>query len=208
MLQQSENLHFRLIGLGDDLPGAINELKSLLGPFHVLTSKEDWTKLDHIWGLLDENQKKRLRREVNELLFLWMVQIETSVHTLDESAAAAGKASDPATLGQALNVCDRGLAFAEPREPWLALRDLLQEQRTGPARDGIGPPARNSAALRRKHSTASRSTSATKNRLRHAFNGGCSAPARTGRSAPSSGCSRLSGSTGAITGISSTWPTC
>ena len=105
----------------------------LLGPFHVLTSKEDWTKLDYIWGLLDEDTKKQLRREVNELLFLWMVQVETSVHKLDE-AAAAGKASDPATLRQALNVCDRVLTFAEPREPWLALRALLQEQRTGPAR--------------------------------------------------------------------------
>jgi tetratricopeptide (TPR) repeat protein len=145
LLQQSENLHFRLIGLGDDLPGAINELKSLLGPFHVLTSKEDWTKLDYIWGLLDENQKKRLRREVNELLFLWMVQVETSFHKLNE-AAAAGKASDPGTLRQALNVCDRVLTFAEPREPWLALRALLQVQRTGPPRDGIGPPAGDGAA--------------------------------------------------------------
>lgn len=149
LLQRSENLRFRLIGLGDDLPGAINELKLLLGPFHVLTSKEDWTKLDYIWALLEENQKKRLRREVNELLFLWMVQVETSVHKLDE-AAVAGKAGDSATLRQALNVCDRVLTFAEPREPWLALRALLQEQRMGPARDGIGPPAGVGAALSSK----------------------------------------------------------
>ena len=147
LLKESESLRFRLIGLGEDLPGAINELKRLLAPFQVLTSKEDWTKLDYIWDLLDETRQQRLRREVNELLFLWMVQVETSVHKLAEPAAAAGIASDPATLRQALKVCDRVLTFAEPREPWLALRALLQEQRTGPARDGIGPAARNSAAL-------------------------------------------------------------
>src|SRR5271157_517558 len=146
LLKESENLRFRLLGLGEDLPGAINDLKLLLAPFHVLTSKDDWTKLEHIWGLLDEARQQQLRREVNELLFVWMVQVETSVHKLDETAAA-GKASDPATLAQALNVCDRVLTFAEPREPWLALRALLQEQRTGPARDGSGPGARNSAAL-------------------------------------------------------------
>ena len=150
LLKESESLRFRLIGLGEDLPGAINELKRLLAPFQVLTSKEDWTKLDYIWDLLDETRQQRLRREVNELLFLWMVQVETSVRKRDEPAAAAGIASDPATLGQTLKVCDRVLTFAEPREPWLALRALLQEQRTGPARDGIGPAARNSAALRRK----------------------------------------------------------
>ena len=146
LLKESESLRFRLIGLGDDLPSAINELKLLLGPFHVLTSKEDWTKLDYIWGLLDEDTKKQLRREVNELLFLWMVQVENSAQRIDE-AIAGGKASDPSDLRQALNVCDRVLTFAEPREPWLALRALLQEQRTGPARDGIGLAAGNSAAL-------------------------------------------------------------
>ena len=75
-----------------------------------------------------------------------MVQVETSVHKLDEPAAAAGIASDPATLRQTLKVCDRVLAVAEPREPWLALRALLQEQRTGPAGDGIGPAAGRLAA--------------------------------------------------------------
>jgi len=146
LLKESENLRFRLLGLGADLPGAIKDLKLQLAPFHVLTSKDDWTKLEYIWGLLDEARQQQLRREVNELLFVWMVQVETSVRKLDETAAA-GKPSDPAALTQALNVCDRVLTFAEPREPWLALRALLEEPRKGPARDGIGPAAGNSAAL-------------------------------------------------------------
>ena len=53
----SESLRFRLIGLGEDIPGAVGELKSLLEPFYVLTSKEDWNKLDYIWGLLDDRQR-------------------------------------------------------------------------------------------------------------------------------------------------------
>jgi len=43
-------------------------------------------------------------------------------------------------------VCDRALTFAEPREPWLALRALLQEQPKGPVPAGIGKPAGEGAA--------------------------------------------------------------
>ena len=210
LLEESEDLRFRLIGLGEDLPGAINELKWLLAPFQVLTSKEDWTKLDYIWDLLDETRQQRLRREVNELLFLWMVQVETSVHKLAEPATAAGIASDPATLRQALNVCDRVLTFAEPREPWLALRALLQEQgRMGPARDGIGPAARNSAWSTPKTLNGEPVHVGNEKSALACFQWGllCSSQGLA-EGARSSGCSRLSGSTGAITGISSTWPTC
>ncbi len=146
LLKESENLQFRLLGLGEDLPGAVNDLKLLLAPFNVLTSKDDWTKLDYIWGLLDGNRQQKLRREVNELLFLWMVQADTSVPKLGETAVAS-KAGDPATLTQALKVCDRVLTFAEPKEPWVALRALLQERSTIPARAAIGTAAGSIAAV-------------------------------------------------------------
>ncbi len=136
--KHSEDLRFRLIGLGSDVPGAINELKQLLAPFNVLTSKADWNKLEYIWGLLTLEQQKDLRRDVNELLFLWMVQIESSALKLDEGLAL-GKPVDRPQLSSALNVCDRALTFAEPREPWLALRALLQEPRSAAARGGFGP---------------------------------------------------------------------
>ena len=45
LLKRSEDLRFRLIGLGEDLPEAINELKQLLEPFYVLKSKETGTSL-------------------------------------------------------------------------------------------------------------------------------------------------------------------
>ena len=133
LLDRSENLRFRLIGLGEDLPGAVGELKDLLEPFFVLTSREDWTKLDHFWEQLDEKQRTDLRHEVNELLFLWMVRIETAIRESADSAAqsrpATGAVSHSATLDQALDVCDRALAFAETTGPWKALRALLEAQK-------------------------------------------------------------------------------
>ena len=41
LLNRSEELRFRLIGLGEDLPGAVAELKRLLQPFYVLETKEN-----------------------------------------------------------------------------------------------------------------------------------------------------------------------
>ncbi len=131
--EESENLRFRLIGLGENLPGAIKDLKGLLQPFRVLTSKDDWNKLDYIWRMLDANRQHRLRREVNELLFLWMVQVDTSLSKLDESAG------DFAAVDNALNVCDRAISFAEPNEPWIALRSLLEERGVDPTRGRFDP---------------------------------------------------------------------
>ncbi len=128
--KESEGLRFRLIGLGEDLPGAIEDLKELLAPFHVLTSRDDWTKLDYIWDLLDEPRQRQLRREVNELLFLWLVQVENSVHRLDQTAATP-RPGDPSTVRQALNVCDRALTFAEPNEPWRAPAVVVAERAVG-----------------------------------------------------------------------------
>ena len=79
LLDRSESLRFRLIGLGKDLPGAIRELIVLLEPFYVLRSSQNWAELDHIWALLDETQRLQVRHEVNELLFLWMIGIEGSL---------------------------------------------------------------------------------------------------------------------------------
>ena len=58
-----------------------------------------------------------------------MIQVESSLHTVDKSAIA-GNRSDPVDIWQALDVCDRALTFAEPDKPWLALRSLLREHRS------------------------------------------------------------------------------
>jgi serine/threonine protein kinase/predicted Zn-dependent protease len=132
LLRRSESLRFRLIGWGDDVPSAVKELRDLLAPFYVLTSKKEWNKLDHIWELLEKDQRLRLQHEVNELLFLWMVGIEASYRAVERSPKPVELARDPALLNQATGVCDRALTFAERKGPWCALRVLLAQHRASP----------------------------------------------------------------------------
>ncbi len=138
LLGRSETLRFQLIGLGGNLPDAVKELKDLLKPFYVLNSKDDWDRLEHIWGMLGEDRRKDLRHEVNELLFLWMVGIETALRSQGESPRPAVVDRDPMALKKAIDVCDRALTFAEAKGPWLALRRLLEEQRGRGSRNGGG----------------------------------------------------------------------
>ncbi|MBV8488263.1 MAG: tetratricopeptide repeat protein, partial [Planctomycetaceae bacterium] len=144
LLDASESLRFRLIGQGEDIPGAIEQLKTLLEPFYVLNSKKELKELEHRWGLLDDQQRAALKHEVDELLFLWMVEVLNSLRKEGETGKAAPIAKDPATLRQALNVCDRGMIFAEAPRPWQALRALLEasHDRTSRTPDvpGTGPP--------------------------------------------------------------------
>jgi serine/threonine protein kinase/predicted Zn-dependent protease len=132
LLERSESLRFRLIGLGGDQAGAVRELKALLEPFYVLTSTEDWTKLSHTWELIAEKKRELLLHDVNELLFLWMVGVHSSLQQARRSPETSRLARDPAIMAQALAVCDRAQGFAKPNTPWLALRELLQEQRDRP----------------------------------------------------------------------------
>ena len=119
----SDGLRMRLIGLGDDLPGAVHELQERLKPFYVLSSREDWTTLDYLWSQLDEPSRVRLRREVNELLFLWMVGVESSLRPPGPSGATDDEA---AAIRRALEVCDRAIRFATPNAPWVALRNRFE----------------------------------------------------------------------------------
>ncbi len=129
LLKQSHNLRFRLIGLGDDMPGAIAELQALLAPFRVLTARENWTSLQYGWALLDEERKTNVFREVNDLLFLWMVQVEISARTASARLGQGGAPASPMRLDDAVRTCDKILGFADPKEPWQALRALLEEHR-------------------------------------------------------------------------------
>jgi serine/threonine protein kinase/predicted Zn-dependent protease len=138
LLKRSEDLRFRLIGLGVDLPGAVAELRQRLAPFYVLNSRQDWNELQHIWGLLDDKRAADLKHEVNELLFLWMVGVETSFRRSDPPVASR-LADEPALIDSALQVCDRALTFAEPKEPWLAVRALLESHRASTVRPGDAP---------------------------------------------------------------------
>ncbi|APW60731.1 protein kinase domain-containing protein [Paludisphaera borealis] len=119
----ADGLRMRLIGLGEDLPGAVRELQEQLGPFHVLNSRDDWTSPEHIWwSLLDEPRRVRLKREVDELLFLWMAGVEAAFRTTGKGASEASRES----LRLALDVCDRALSFAESKAPWQSLRERIR----------------------------------------------------------------------------------
>ncbi len=134
----SDGLRMRLIGLGEDLAGAVHELQELLKPFYVLNSREDWTKLDYLWPQLDEVRRARLRLEVNELLFLWMVGVESSLQPYDPSDA---KTADDSTIRLAIEVCDKALGFAEPRGPWLALQNRFRMRLKNPDQTTVAKDA-------------------------------------------------------------------
>ncbi|QEH33598.1 Serine/threonine-protein kinase PknK [Aquisphaera giovannonii] len=133
----TENLRFRLIGLGDDKPAAIRDLKGLMEPFRVLDCREPGVTYERQMALLDEDHQRRLTGDVNELLFLWMVGVEEAFRRSSAGPEPAA-AADLDRLEDALAVCDRALTFAEPREPWLSLRDLLAQHAT--PRTGMDAP--------------------------------------------------------------------
>ncbi len=134
----SDDLRMRLIGLGDDLPGAVRELQDLLKPFYVLSSREDWTTLDYLWSQLDEPRGSRLRREVNELLFLWMVGVESSLPPVGLKGASGDEA---AAIRRALEICDRAIRFATPGAPWAALRHRFQSRLSGGGATAAAEPS-------------------------------------------------------------------
>ncbi len=132
LFQTAERLRFRLLlNRNRELTEASVELQDALAPFFVLTSS-DWTKLDHILDLLDPPRLEKLRIEVNELLFFWIV-------TLDEvlSSSEPGPGNEARRLRKEDGIaklvvrCDSALAFAEPKEPWRALRARLQHSVEG-----------------------------------------------------------------------------
>jgi tetratricopeptide (TPR) repeat protein len=90
-----------------------------LKPFYVLENP-DWTAIPDL-ALLDNARRQRLVREVNELLFHWIIAIDKS---LDDSTPVAGE-----TARRALSYCERAMVFAEPpgrpNGPWAALRARL-----------------------------------------------------------------------------------
>ncbi len=133
LFDSARPLRFRLIGFCGDLAEATRELKKVLAPFYVLEN-DNWTTRPEL-GLLDEPRKERLLREVNELLFLWIVALDS----VREKAAAEDAARITDTARKA---CARALVFARPSGPWEALRDRLAD---GP--DRRGRPERRAADI-------------------------------------------------------------
>lgn len=124
--ERIEPLRFRLI-MGKELKTIAPELERALKPFQVL-SRKDWSELPDL-DRLDAARRTRLLDEVNELLFLWVL------------------GSDPRNKEErelALALCDRALAFAEPKGPWRTLRARYDPKSAAAPRDTESPsdPAR------------------------------------------------------------------
>jgi serine/threonine protein kinase/Tfp pilus assembly protein PilF len=117
LFRAADVLRFRLTQFLGDLPTASHKLEEALAPFYVLKNPR-WTTLAE-FDALDKGRRERLEREVNELLFLWVV--------------ARDRTDDRATIESALRTCDQALVFVEPKGPWRALRKRLA------ARLGKGP---------------------------------------------------------------------
>jgi eukaryotic-like serine/threonine-protein kinase len=149
LLEAADGLRFRLhLGEGNELVQTFEDLQNAIAPFFVLKS-EDWTKLDHTLNLLERKHRERLVTEVNELLFLWMVQIDERLESSPDPRDEKGVRAERDAIDSALKICEKALVWVEPREPWLAMVERLkahQARRTGllGATGGPGalPPAR------------------------------------------------------------------
>jgi serine/threonine protein kinase/predicted Zn-dependent protease len=130
LFQAADGLRFRLLlSRDEDLTEAMRSLHAVLEPLYVFKS-QDWADVDTPMlkplTRLVPAQRERVKQEVNELLFLWTAAIFESL----ERAPADGHVLSPiqrqAAFATAVGFCDRALAFARPREPWLALKARLQ----------------------------------------------------------------------------------
>jgi serine/threonine protein kinase/predicted Zn-dependent protease len=126
LLGDAEALRFVLLGLDADGRPGVDVLLDDLAPFYVLVKgPNDWTRKSEL-GFLDDETRRRLVREVDELLFFW----------------AAGLAADPAATPENLEtarfLCDRALIFSPSPEPWRAVRERCVARREGRA-PRLGP---------------------------------------------------------------------
>jgi len=125
-IEAADSLRFRLLlGEGNELVGAFQDVQNAIAPFYVLKN-DDWTKLGHTLPLLDRDQGERLVIEVNELLFLWMAQIDERLESSPRPSVTKGARSADLAIASALAICNRALVWAEPKEPWLAMAARLK----------------------------------------------------------------------------------
>jgi eukaryotic-like serine/threonine-protein kinase len=128
LFKTADGLRFRLhLGEGGELVRAFEDLQRALVPFYVLRN-EDWTKLNHTLPLLDPDRRERILTEVNELLFLWMLQIDERLDSIPDPRDMKAVMADRDAVETALKICKKALVWVEPKEPWLAMESRLKAQ--------------------------------------------------------------------------------
>jgi serine/threonine protein kinase/predicted Zn-dependent protease len=133
---EADRLRFRLLLDPEDLPDLSRELRRVLHPFYVLENA-DWATLEHTIGMLDPDQQVQVKDDVNELLFLWAAALDRSPSLAGvDSGDPTADAKEQQIVSSAVEICDRALTFARPREPWLALRSRLTRDRRGGGPEG------------------------------------------------------------------------
>jgi tetratricopeptide (TPR) repeat protein len=131
--READALRFRLqLGEGDELIRTFRDVQESIAPFFVLRN-EDWTKLEHTLNLLDPDRLERLLVEVNELLFLWVAQIDELVES-SSGLRNTGGPEDADPISSALAICDKALVWAEPKGPWHAMVRRLKLRQSSRAR--------------------------------------------------------------------------
>ena len=106
--EEAEPLRFALLGFVGDRAGASRRLLIALRPFGVLESRS-WADSPDL-ARLDDARRARLLREVDDLLFFWVVR------------AAMDRAESAVEAPLATKYCDLALRFTDRRGSWEALR--------------------------------------------------------------------------------------
>ena len=126
LFETAESLRFRLLlGEEEELVKVFEDLQRALAPFFVLKN-EDWTKRNPTLSMLDKSRQDRLLIEVNELLFLWIAEIDDSLEFTPDRGDKNEALSDRGAAAKALRICDKALVWVEPKEPWQAMVELIK----------------------------------------------------------------------------------
>jgi tetratricopeptide (TPR) repeat protein len=105
-------LRFLLTGFGRDVSSASHSVMQAIEPLKIL-GEENWTTYPDL-TLLVEGQKEQLEREVNDVLFLWVVLLENSSGSDD--------------LQLASQICTKAMRFVKPDGPWRALQARVERR--------------------------------------------------------------------------------